>query len=218
MATPRNTPYVWVTWVTKLLAGDASCEWATWFRAHNQFDAIRDDGFDLKAWRSKHAALLKDRAGQLRDEGLRVTEENENKFAVTGGNGVTLSGVADIVAIDDDAGTFRVVDCKTGRRRDSDVAQVLIYMLMLPNVRPDLQGLEPVGEVCYSDGLYDVPPRGLDDAFRDRFRDLMQRIGSDVAPPHVPSWQECRYCNIPGSECSARVDEKPDRPVPVDDF
>ena len=36
MARTRETgPYVWVTWASKLLAGDASCEWASWFKAQH---------------------------------------------------------------------------------------------------------------------------------------------------------------------------------------
>lgn len=36
MAMARNSPYVWVTWLTKILAGEQSCEWASWFKAHYQ--------------------------------------------------------------------------------------------------------------------------------------------------------------------------------------
>ncbi len=29
MPEARTDPYIWVTWLTKLLAGENSCEWAT---------------------------------------------------------------------------------------------------------------------------------------------------------------------------------------------
>ena len=32
----QGGPYVWVTWLTKLLVGDASCEWAAWFKAQHE--------------------------------------------------------------------------------------------------------------------------------------------------------------------------------------
>ena len=28
----RESVYIWVTWLSRLLVGDASCEWATWYR------------------------------------------------------------------------------------------------------------------------------------------------------------------------------------------
>ena len=33
----RDGPYIWVTWLNKLVTGDQSCEWAYWFRT--QFDS-----------------------------------------------------------------------------------------------------------------------------------------------------------------------------------
>ena len=38
MTIQRQTPYIWVTWLTKLLAGEAQCDWASWFKAHNKYD------------------------------------------------------------------------------------------------------------------------------------------------------------------------------------
>ena len=29
-------PYIWVTWLTRLLVGENSCEWAAWFRAQHE--------------------------------------------------------------------------------------------------------------------------------------------------------------------------------------
>ena len=34
MAVPRETPYIWATWLPRLLTGENSCEWAVWFKAH----------------------------------------------------------------------------------------------------------------------------------------------------------------------------------------
>ena len=37
MAQPRATgPYVWVTWLPRLLSGESSCEWASWFKAQQR--------------------------------------------------------------------------------------------------------------------------------------------------------------------------------------
>ena len=36
MAQRRQHPYVWATWLPRLLTGENSCEWAIWFKAHYQ--------------------------------------------------------------------------------------------------------------------------------------------------------------------------------------
>ena len=45
----RNGLYIWVTWLTRLLVGENSCEWAAWFRArHESWSWERvSSGFDL---------------------------------------------------------------------------------------------------------------------------------------------------------------------------
>ena len=36
MAQRREHPYIWATWLPRLLTGEHSCEWAIWFKAHHQ--------------------------------------------------------------------------------------------------------------------------------------------------------------------------------------
>ena len=36
MAVPRETPYIWTTWLPRLLTGENSCEWVVWFKAQHQ--------------------------------------------------------------------------------------------------------------------------------------------------------------------------------------
>ena len=37
MAQLRATgPYIWVTWLPRLLSGEGSCEWAAWFKAQHE--------------------------------------------------------------------------------------------------------------------------------------------------------------------------------------
>src|SRR5262245_1404995 len=44
MTVPRKTPYVWTTWITKLLAQEHHCVWASWFQAnHQQYDKVPSD-------------------------------------------------------------------------------------------------------------------------------------------------------------------------------
>ncbi len=35
-----NGPYVWVTWLPRLLSGESSCEWASWFKAQHNSELL----------------------------------------------------------------------------------------------------------------------------------------------------------------------------------
>ena len=32
----ESGPYIWVSWIAKLLTGENSCEWAAWFKAQHE--------------------------------------------------------------------------------------------------------------------------------------------------------------------------------------
>ena len=50
MLVARETPNIWITWLTKLLVGENSCEWSGWSKAHYQrYDKV-PGGFDPTAW------------------------------------------------------------------------------------------------------------------------------------------------------------------------
>ena len=34
MPQQRDHPYIWTTWLPKLLTGESLCEWSVWFKAH----------------------------------------------------------------------------------------------------------------------------------------------------------------------------------------
>jgi len=49
MTVSRDSSYIWVTWITGLLAADKQCEWSAWFRAHfSGFEKMPTD-FNLAA-------------------------------------------------------------------------------------------------------------------------------------------------------------------------
>ena len=98
MSQPRDEPYIWVTWLGKLLAGDAHCEWALWFRAHHTYDKQKDETFDLTAWKAGHGEFVRVRAAELRAAGYTVFVEDQNRFALKG-KAATVGGKPDIVAV-----------------------------------------------------------------------------------------------------------------------
>ena len=84
MAEPRQSPYVWVTWLTKLLVGEDSCEWASWFKAQHEgwsWDKVPST-FDLAKWTMDHTALLGRVRAELEGNGYAVFEESQNQFTL----------------------------------------------------------------------------------------------------------------------------------------
>ena len=53
-------PYLWVTWLTRLLVGESACEWAAWFRAQHEGGswARAPSAFDQVSWQMAHTAAI----------------------------------------------------------------------------------------------------------------------------------------------------------------
>jgi len=90
-AVQRDSPYLWVTWLTKLLVGENSCEWAAWFRGHYQRYEQVPSTFDETTWQLNHTALLNRIRSDLEAKGNSVFMENQNSFALKG-HAATLGG------------------------------------------------------------------------------------------------------------------------------
>jgi len=203
MTTPRDGSYIWVTWITALLAADDQCEWAAWFRAHfKDFEQPPSD-FRLAGWKAAHGEMVRNRAQALRAEGWEVYVENQNKFNLPG-RAATLGGVPDIVAVRGSDGL--VVDCKSGKQRDSDAFQVLTYVRVLPLTHPACKGVTLAGEVQYRESSLRIEPNQLTDELKGILRNLIERVGGDTPAVRVPSVAECRFCKITATDCPDRID------------
>jgi hypothetical protein len=201
-ASKRDTPYIWVTWLSPLLAGSSFCQWAVWFQANYSFE--KPDA-DFSEWRIRHGRLLNKRVRELENQGYEVYIEDENKFTITGRDGITkVAGKADIVAIK--GNQVIVEDCKTGQKKDADVMQVLTYMLLLaaPGGPPYCKGKRLEGRLIYGEEIIDVPSEMLDQDFKDSFREIVHLVSTSVAPRKVPSFKECQYCKISNAYCPER--------------
>ena len=173
MTIQRQTPYIWVTWLTKLLAGESQCDWASWFKAHNKYDKLPSD-FNLTQWTADHNQMLLERAQYYRDAGYSVFIEDQNSFMLEGEDGAILSGKADIVAIN---GTKAIVeDCKTGQPRNSDQMQVLIYMLVLPLACAHCSELELDGIVKYKNDAVFIKNNRVDESLKSVLRNIINKI------------------------------------------
>lgn len=215
MATRRNSkPYIFVTWLAKLLGGH-ECVWSAWFRAHHQYQKFETQGADLAQWNREHDALMRARRRELEGQGYTVTVEEANAFKLEGQLAI-IAGKPDLVGVkaastNQETGELLtpahtlIVDGKTGRVRESDIWQVLLYLYAFPKVRPLTGELE--GEVQYKSGdeRIAVTPAELTPERWAQVYALIQAISSDTPPPRKPSRYECKTCNIGPQDCPQRI-------------
>ena len=114
MAQRRDFPYIWVTWLPKLLAGENSCEWAVWFKAHYQNWDRPPSDFNQSEWMLRHTALLNEQKEQWQDHGYTVTVENQNVYRLRGRTALLVIK-PDLIA--DRGEDVQVIDVKTGREQ-----------------------------------------------------------------------------------------------------
>ena len=205
MAVPRESgPYIWVTWLTKLLVGENSCEWAAWFRAQHEgrsWNKVPSD-FNLTAWQLDHTALLNQVRSDLEQDSYDVLVENQNSFTLRG-KSAALGGRPDIIATRGGQGT--IIDVKTGAPSAAHKAQVLTYMYAVPQALHQYLGEGFAGKIVYRDHEEDIPRSAVNQEFTNNLSKLIQRIASTTPARIVPSPMECGFCNIPKGDCSDRA-------------
>ena len=210
MAVRRNgKSYIWVTWLSKLLVGEQSCEWSPWFRSHHEgrsWDrAVRpaDQGMPtLAEWQMKHTAGIVDTRESLENQDFTVFTENQNAFRLTGQTAV-LAGKPDLIALNSTTG--RILDVKAGKSSPSHIAQVLIYMYAVPKALPQYRGVCFDGAVVYPDDVVEIPAAAVDERFVANLSALIRRVGADAPARRVPSASECGICDIPAADCPERA-------------
>jgi len=200
MATPRGNPYIWVTWLSSLMSGDNPCQWQPWFRANHQLATEQPSDFDLIGWKMNHTRMLIELADELdRREGALIRTEVELKHDFERLHG-TLAGKADLICREPDAIT--VIDCKTGKERDSDKVQVMIYMWMMSKTAYWAE--KPIrGEVAYSNTR--VPIEKLPNDFEDNLNYFIKLL-CRKKPPRTTTGSACKFCKITKGDCPDRVD------------
>ena len=119
MPVHRETPYIWATWLPRLLTGEKSCEWANWFRAQYQDWTRQPSDFNQAQWLLQHTTLLNKRRADWENSDFSVDIEGQNGFQLRGSS-ATLAGKPDLITQRDDAAV--VVDVKTGHESASHSA------------------------------------------------------------------------------------------------
>ncbi len=212
-------PYIWVSWVSKLIVGESSCHWGAWFRAQHDgssWEKVPSD-FDQVQWLIRHGELLEQTRRYYERQGYVVWVDAQNSFTLRG-NTATLAGRPDLVVTRDNE--VVVVDVKVGQPNASHAAQVMAYMYALPRaMKSRFRGAVFSGQIVYPDGPVDVPGSAVDDEFVAALGGLVRALGSAQPPRKVPSWNECRFCPIGARDCPERVAVDEPQPVGItDDF
>ena len=211
----RPSPYLWVTWLSRLLAGEDSCEWAAWFKGHyKNYEKIRSE-YQLSIWQMNHGALLNQLQDQLQSEGKAVFLESQNSFVLRGAT-ASLGGKPDLIALSGNSGT--IYDVKTGAPHVSHHIQVMVYQYAIPRALPQYKGITFDGKVVYPDHTVDIPSTAIDEAFIRNLSGLIKRVGSGAPALKVPSSKECQFCDITPADCPERVVQKECREGVTDDF
>ena len=203
MADARRGPaYIWVTWLSKILAGDNSCEWAVWFRARHEPGSWRRGSNGASAtWHLRHTALLTQTVSRWRGMADHLLVEDQNYFQLQG-RAAVLAGKPDLVAVNGTTGT--VVDVKTGRPSPSHEVQVQLYMYALKTLYP---GRVFDGMVVYPDREIEVPADAVDQEFVETMALTIARLTGWPQPRRMPSVAECRFCDVTLEDCPDRIDE-----------
>ena len=182
--------------------------WAPWYKANYQnFEKISSN-FNSAEWHMAHTDLLNEFADRLQARGCELFIERQNEFrAESSSSGMVIHGRPDIIAVDPD-GRATIYDVKTGRESDSHVAQVQLYMYLVPRAtNGDWSGTTFDGGLVYPDGRErPIPADSVDDAFMNRVGEFMCRMLADTPARRVPSAVECRFCDIGSADCAERIE------------
>ena len=197
-------PYIWITWLAKILAGDSSCEWAAWFKARYDPASWRKQARQnhFQGWQLRHTALVSATARCLDEREYTVFVEDQNYFRLRGREAV-LAGKPDIVAVKGNEGL--IIDCKGGIPRPAHAAQVMLYMYAVPNALSQHDHVAFSGRVIYEDQEIKMESTMIDDAFIGNSVNAIRRLASEEPPPRAPSEPECRFCDISVGDCPDRV-------------
>jgi len=203
MSVQRASPYIWVTWLTKLV-GENSCEWAAWFRAQHEtwsYEKVPST-FDATTWQLNHTTLLNRIRGQLEEQGQTVFTESQNAFHLRG-NVATLGGKPDLITVSGNSGT--IYDAKTGKPSPSHHIQVMVYMYAVPRALGQYKGVTFDGRVVYVDQEIPIPAAAVSDTFVENLSQLIRRVASSMPARKVPSPLECGFCNLTKADCPERA-------------
>ena len=87
--------------------------------------------------------------------------------------------------------------------------QVLIYMLTLPIATTHCKGKKFEGRIIYKDSIVNVPSTKINSELKELFKQTVLSVGGSEPLRKVPSWGECRFCDISKADCQQRINTEP---------
>ena len=197
MAEKRDSPYIWVTWLAKIMSGDITCQWQGWFLTQNKLTKKQPNNFDLADWKINHTKMLTELKEKLIKDKYMPILEKPIKYNIPNSDAV-ICGKPDCVIENKD--TVIVYDCKTGKERDSDQVQIKLYMYLLS--KGEFSEKKIKGVVLYKDKEIEI--KDLPENFEENFNFFVERLISAEPSTKNPGG-DCRFCDIIKDDCPERV-------------
>lgn len=188
----REIPFLWPSWLAKLISGSDQCEWKFWIKSHYKFDE-KSSEFSLTTWAIKHNQLVKARRNAMEKLGYEIFTEGQNSFKFEG-DGFVVSGKPDLIAVNCEENVAIIEDIKSGKPRPEHAVQD--------------SDLDLYGTVVYKDGIKDIDITSdmIDEELKAAMWDTVRLvIGSEENCHRVPSHYECQFCEVPKEECPHKV-------------
>ena len=198
MANPRKSPYIWVTWLAKVMSGDVTCHWQSWFQSHNQLTEKQSGDFDSAGWVMSHTKMLTEFKDKLIEEGYIPLIEQSINYKIPNSN-IEIAGKPDCVIEEGDDVT--IYDCKTGKESPTHQVQVMLYMYLLSKNKFSEKQIK--GIVMYKDKEIEI--LDLPEDFEENFNFFVNILSSLKSPMKNPG-SSCRFCSITKNDCPERED------------
>ncbi len=198
MAELRDSPFIWVSWLTKIMTGETTCQWQGWFKSKNKLTEEQPNDFNLVGWTIDHTKLLTELQRELIKAGYNPVVEQPIKHKILDTD-MVVSGKIDCIVEKEDE--VVVYDCKTGKERSSDQAQVMIYIYFLSKNEVYKKPIK--GIVMYKDKKVEIS--NLPENFEENFNFFVEVLSSTDSPPKNAG-ESCRFCSITKTDCPERID------------
>lgn len=192
-------PSFWSTTLARVIVGEQPCYLSPWMDGRYDLPDDPDGKARMAKWKSDHTTLLDAVVERYAEQGWTIDKE---RFFRVKGQTAVLSGKADLIGQKLDHRP-RIVDAKSGKPRDSDVAQVIVEIVMVPLSwkRPEMQF---EGEVVYAGNPSVQITHQQAMALKPKLMATLRELGTMPRPTPRPSRDACRFCKVPESECAVR--------------
>src|SRR5579883_639639 len=96
MTERRDAPYLWVSWLAKLMAGETRCQWSVWFKVHHKYQRVKSN-FDLEQWKADHERAVDAIVRRYVRPGEVVRKEQRLQVKLT--RRLVMAGKPDLVVV-----------------------------------------------------------------------------------------------------------------------